>query len=408
MSEAAIETLALTKRYGRARGIEDLTFRVEQGEVFGFLGPNGAGKTTTIRTLLGPAAPDGRHGAASSATTSSATVSPRARRTGFLPGDFAFDERVTRRGAARPLRRPARGRRPRLRARRSPRRFGPTCDRPLGELSRGNRQKIGLVQALAAPPAGGGHGRADRRAGPARCRRSSRASSASCARPARPCSSRRTTWPRSSGCATASGSSARAGSWPSRRVADAHRPRPCATSSLRFDEPVDPALSRALPGVQRSRAEVGARAVGDRRARPTWSARAAAHRVLDMEIGRPSLEETFAAYYGATPRESADELRAPPRRRRCLPRRARCAASCRWRGASPPTSLRRQRLAPLVWGLPLGLMAVMVWRSSRASRAHRSSTICVSAYPDALKEALGISDASFWSIEGYMRPRSSA
>ena len=57
---AVIETDRLTKRYGEARGIEDVSMSVETGEVFGFLGPNGAGKTTTIRTLLGPAAPDER------------------------------------------------------------------------------------------------------------------------------------------------------------------------------------------------------------------------------------------------------------------------------------------------------------------------------------------------------------
>jgi ABC-2 type transport system ATP-binding protein len=49
---AAIETEALTKRYGRHRGIEGVSFTVRPGEIFGFLGPNGAGKTTTIRTLL--------------------------------------------------------------------------------------------------------------------------------------------------------------------------------------------------------------------------------------------------------------------------------------------------------------------------------------------------------------------
>jgi ABC-2 type transport system ATP-binding protein len=47
-----IRTEALTKRYGKRRGIEDVTFQVSPGEVFGFLGPNGAGKTTTMRTLL--------------------------------------------------------------------------------------------------------------------------------------------------------------------------------------------------------------------------------------------------------------------------------------------------------------------------------------------------------------------
>ena len=47
-----IEIKKLTKNYGNARGITDVSFNVEQGEIFGFIGPNGAGKSTTIRTLL--------------------------------------------------------------------------------------------------------------------------------------------------------------------------------------------------------------------------------------------------------------------------------------------------------------------------------------------------------------------
>ena len=47
----------LTKRYGRARGITELTLRVPEGSCFGFIGPNGAGKSTTIRTLLGLLSP---------------------------------------------------------------------------------------------------------------------------------------------------------------------------------------------------------------------------------------------------------------------------------------------------------------------------------------------------------------
>ncbi len=47
-----IELEGLTKRYGKARGIEDVSFHVEEGEIFGFIGPNGAGKSTTIRTML--------------------------------------------------------------------------------------------------------------------------------------------------------------------------------------------------------------------------------------------------------------------------------------------------------------------------------------------------------------------
>lgn len=49
----AIEIKNLYKSYGNSRGIIDVSFNVEQGEIFGFIGPNGAGKSTTIRTLLG-------------------------------------------------------------------------------------------------------------------------------------------------------------------------------------------------------------------------------------------------------------------------------------------------------------------------------------------------------------------
>lgn len=49
----AIKTENLTKFYGKARGIVDVSLSVEEGDFFGFIGPNGAGKSTTIRTLLG-------------------------------------------------------------------------------------------------------------------------------------------------------------------------------------------------------------------------------------------------------------------------------------------------------------------------------------------------------------------
>jgi ABC-2 type transport system ATP-binding protein len=47
-----IEVNDLTKFYGKARGIENVSFNVEDGEIFGFIGPNGAGKSTTIRLFL--------------------------------------------------------------------------------------------------------------------------------------------------------------------------------------------------------------------------------------------------------------------------------------------------------------------------------------------------------------------
>ena len=49
----AIETIDLTKSYGKSRGIIDVNLSINEGEIFGFIGPNGAGKSTTIRTLLG-------------------------------------------------------------------------------------------------------------------------------------------------------------------------------------------------------------------------------------------------------------------------------------------------------------------------------------------------------------------
>ena len=48
----------VTKRYGEFTAVEDLSFSIGAGKVFGFLGPNGAGKTTTIRMIVGITAPD--------------------------------------------------------------------------------------------------------------------------------------------------------------------------------------------------------------------------------------------------------------------------------------------------------------------------------------------------------------
>jgi len=49
--ESAIQAIGLTKRYGDLLAVDQVSFQVEKGEIFGFLGPNGAGKTTTIRML---------------------------------------------------------------------------------------------------------------------------------------------------------------------------------------------------------------------------------------------------------------------------------------------------------------------------------------------------------------------
>lgn len=56
MEQIKVENLV--KRYGNKKGVFDINFSIEKGEVFGFLGPNGAGKTTTIRHLMGFIKPD--------------------------------------------------------------------------------------------------------------------------------------------------------------------------------------------------------------------------------------------------------------------------------------------------------------------------------------------------------------
>jgi ABC-2 type transport system ATP-binding protein len=147
---AAIETEGLTKLYGRHRGIEDVTFAVEPGEVFGFLGPNGAGKTTTIRTLLDLIHPSGGSARVFGLDSRRDSVAIRAR-LGNLPGDFGYGRKARGREALRLLAR-LRGMDGSGRAEALAARFHADLDRPLGELSRGNRQKVGLILATFHEP----------------------------------------------------------------------------------------------------------------------------------------------------------------------------------------------------------------------------------------------------------------
>ena len=147
---AVIETRQLTKRYGEARGIEDVSMTVDAGEVFGFLGPNGAGKTTTIRTLLDLLHPTSGSARLFGLDSRGDTLAIRAR-TGNLPGDFSYDPAITGRELIA-LFADLRGVTDLRRARDLAERFEADLDRPLGELSRGNRQKAGLIQALFHDP----------------------------------------------------------------------------------------------------------------------------------------------------------------------------------------------------------------------------------------------------------------
>ncbi len=145
-----IETDALTKLYGSARGIEDVSFSVEAAEVFGFLGPNGAGKTTTIRTLLDLLHPSAGSARLFGLDSRRDSVAIRAR-LGNLPGDFGYGKQASGREALRLLAR-LRGIEGLGRAEALAERFRADLDRPLGELSRGNRQKVGLILATFHSP----------------------------------------------------------------------------------------------------------------------------------------------------------------------------------------------------------------------------------------------------------------
>lgn len=58
-AEAAVEVLHLRKTYGTTVAVDDVSFSVQEGEIFGILGPNGAGKTTTVECVIGLRVPDG-------------------------------------------------------------------------------------------------------------------------------------------------------------------------------------------------------------------------------------------------------------------------------------------------------------------------------------------------------------
>jgi ABC-2 type transport system ATP-binding protein len=91
---AIIDVEKLTKSYGSKRGIIDVSFQVEEGEVFGFLGPNGAGKTTTIRLLMALLKADAGTARIAGLDCWQQSVEIK-RMVGYLPGEPALDPNLT-------------------------------------------------------------------------------------------------------------------------------------------------------------------------------------------------------------------------------------------------------------------------------------------------------------------------
>lgn len=146
----AIETNSLTKYYGNARGIQDISLTVKEGDFFGFIGPNGAGKSTTIRTLMGLIRPTG--GTASifgkSILSGPAEV---LKDIGYMPSEAAFYHSMR----VKEVIRLSAG----LRKRDCEQEAAILCERleldtekRIGELSLGNRKKVSIVCALQHKP----------------------------------------------------------------------------------------------------------------------------------------------------------------------------------------------------------------------------------------------------------------
>jgi ABC-2 type transport system ATP-binding protein len=150
-----IEVQHLTKRYGRFTAVDDVSFRVERGEILGFLGPNGAGKTTTMRILTGyMPATEGKAVVAGFDVFDQPIEAKR--RTGYLPetpplypdmtvGDYLdFVARI--KGV------PSAERRSRIQTIMERTRIADMAKRACGKLSKGYRQRVGLAQALIHNP----------------------------------------------------------------------------------------------------------------------------------------------------------------------------------------------------------------------------------------------------------------
>ncbi|HEU5161651.1 MAG TPA: ABC transporter ATP-binding protein [Thermoanaerobaculia bacterium] len=154
--EATVRAAGLTRRFGELTAVDDLSFEVRRGELFGVVGPDGAGKTTTLRMLAGVLRPT-----AGDATIHGLSVSRDAERikitTAYMPQRFGLYADLTvleNLNFYADLYRVPRGeRQPRLARLFEFSGLGPFRDRLAGKLSGGMKQKLGLSCALVHQPA---------------------------------------------------------------------------------------------------------------------------------------------------------------------------------------------------------------------------------------------------------------
>lgn len=152
---AMIEAEGLTKYYGDFAAIEDVTFRVDKGEVVAFLGPNGAGKSTTMKLLTGYLSPS--RGTARIAGHDMATDRlAGSARLGYLPENGPLYPDMSPRALlnffaeARGLR--GKHKKERIESVIELCSLGSVIGKPIGKLSRGYRQRVGMAQVLVHEP----------------------------------------------------------------------------------------------------------------------------------------------------------------------------------------------------------------------------------------------------------------
>ncbi|MHC4429237.1 MAG: ABC transporter ATP-binding protein, partial [Planctomycetota bacterium] len=145
----------LTKSFGRFKAVDSVDFEIPSGAVAGFLGPNGAGKTTTIRMLCGVLRPTAGRAVVDGLDVRTERQEAQ-RRIGYLPeavplyGEMRVREYLEFRGRLFELTRSAR--RTGVEAAMSKVGLTEVARRPIGQLSRGYRQRVGLAAALVHDP----------------------------------------------------------------------------------------------------------------------------------------------------------------------------------------------------------------------------------------------------------------
>jgi ABC-2 type transport system ATP-binding protein len=150
-----IEVLHISKRYGRVTAVDDVSFRVERGEILGFLGPNGAGKTTTMRMLTGYMPPSEGRAVVAGYDVFDQPIEAK-RRTGYLPEtpplypDMTVREYLDFVGKIKGV--PPKERKGRVEAVMTRTHVADMADRHCAKLSKGYRQRVGLAQALIHNP----------------------------------------------------------------------------------------------------------------------------------------------------------------------------------------------------------------------------------------------------------------